>query len=190
MPPKVRITKEDIIECAAKLVRVGGADALNARSIANALSCSTQPVFSNFESMTELKAELKKYAYGIYEEYRIKETETGEYSPYKSSGIAYIKFAMEEKELFKLLFMGSRSEDEKKEVFSDDDPIIKMIMSTTGMSADKAKRFHFENWVFGHGIAVMVAADYIDYDIDMINSMMSDVYLGLRAKYEKEDQYE
>ena len=48
MPPKVKITKEDIINAAVSLVRENGADALNARTVASLLGCSTQPVFSNF----------------------------------------------------------------------------------------------------------------------------------------------
>ena len=34
----------------------------------------------------------------------------GKYPPYKASGMAYIRFAKEEKELFKLLFMRDRSD--------------------------------------------------------------------------------
>ena len=55
MPPKVKITKEDIINAAVSLVRENGADALNARTVASLLGCSTQPVFSNFATMDELR---------------------------------------------------------------------------------------------------------------------------------------
>ena len=55
MPPKVRITREDIIRTAVDIVRKDGAGAINARQIAKALNCSTQPVFSNFATMEELR---------------------------------------------------------------------------------------------------------------------------------------
>ena len=55
MPPKVKITKEDIIKTAVELVRSNGAEALNARAVAAELNCSTQPVFSNFATMDELQ---------------------------------------------------------------------------------------------------------------------------------------
>ena len=42
MPPKVKITKQDIIDTALALIREGGESALNARAIAAALNCSTQ----------------------------------------------------------------------------------------------------------------------------------------------------
>ena len=55
MPPKVKITKDEIVSVTLDLLRREGEDAMNARSIASALGCSTQPVFSNFASMDELQ---------------------------------------------------------------------------------------------------------------------------------------
>ena len=55
MPPKVKITKENIIQAAMDIVRNAGADALNARNIAAKLDCSTQPIFSNFATMDQLR---------------------------------------------------------------------------------------------------------------------------------------
>ena len=48
MAPKVKITGEDIVKAAVELVRVRGEKAINAREIAAALNCSTQPIFTNF----------------------------------------------------------------------------------------------------------------------------------------------
>ena len=45
MPPKVRITKEEIINKAVDIVRRDGAQAINARNVAAELECSTQPIF-------------------------------------------------------------------------------------------------------------------------------------------------
>ena len=55
MPPKVKVTKEEIINTAVDIVRNSGAQAVNARTVASALNCSTQPVFSNFATMEELR---------------------------------------------------------------------------------------------------------------------------------------
>ena len=55
MPPKVKITKEEIINTAVNIVRNSGAPAINARTIAAILNCSTQPIFSNFATMDELR---------------------------------------------------------------------------------------------------------------------------------------
>ena len=105
MPPKVRISKEDIVTAAVALVRKDGVQAINARNIASALNCSTQPVFSNFATMDDLRNAVVEAADALYREYMQRETESGAYPPYKASGMAYIRFAKEEKELFKLLYM-------------------------------------------------------------------------------------
>ena len=55
MPPKLRISKEDIVTAVVALVRKDGVQAINARNIASALNCSTQPVFSNFAIMDDLR---------------------------------------------------------------------------------------------------------------------------------------
>ena len=98
MPPKVRITKEEIIEAALRIVRESGDEALNARNVAAALGCSTQPVFSNFPSMVELRLAVVERADMLYESYIKEEIESEKYPAYKASGMAYIRFAVEEKQ--------------------------------------------------------------------------------------------
>ena len=102
MPPKVKVTKEDIITVAVEIVRDGGASSINARTLAAVLNCSTQPVFSNFATMDELRLAVVDRADLLCQKYMSREIERGEYPAYKASGMSYIRFAKEEKELFKL----------------------------------------------------------------------------------------
>ena len=111
MPPKVKVTRQDIINAAADIVRSSGAEAINARTVAAALNCSTQPVFSNFATMDELRLAVVKRADEMCNEYIQREIDSGKYPAYKASGMAYIRFAKEEKELFKLLYMRIRSKE-------------------------------------------------------------------------------
>ena len=111
MPPKVKISKEEIVKTALDLVRESGEEALNARAIAAALNCSTQPIFSNFATMEDLQEAVSFAAYNHYLGFLKHEAERGEYPTYKSFGMAYIRFAKEEKELFKFLFMCDRSNE-------------------------------------------------------------------------------
>ena len=137
MPPKVKITKEDIIQKALEIGRTNGEQALNARSIASALNCSTQPVFFNFATMEELRESVIKAAYGLYASFLQQEVENGKYPKYKSFGMAYIRFAGEEKELFKLLFMRDRT-CENVSFSPDFDESVQMIMDSNGISREKA----------------------------------------------------
>ena len=100
MPPKVKITKNEIINSSLELIRHNGANALNARSIAASLGCSTQPIFSNITSMEELDSAVAEAAREHYYGFLKKEAESGKYPTYKAFGMAYIRFAKEEIELF------------------------------------------------------------------------------------------
>lgn len=182
MPPKVKITKEDIVRTAVELVRANGEEGINARAIASSLNCSTQPVFSNFETMDELLEATVAAAYEIYQSFLNKEAELGKYPRYKSFGMAYIRFAKEEKELFKLLFMRDRKGQGLKST-PDFEISIEMIMNSNGISKEKAALLHLEMWTCVHGIGTMLATSFLSLEWELVSDMLTDVYQGLRAKY-------
>ena len=183
MPPKIKTTKEDIINAAVNIVRNSGAQAINARTVASALHCSTQPVFSNFATMEELRFAVVEKAYALCGDYIRREIESEEYPVYKASGMAYIRFAKEEKELFKLLYMRDRT----NEIIPESDELsIQMesvVHRSTGLDKDEAKLFHLEMWAYVHGIATMMATNFIDLEWDLVSRMLSDAYQGLRKQY-------
>lgn len=181
MPPKVKVTKEEIIRAALDMVRENGESTINARSIANALNCSTQPIFSNFVSMEELQEQVIIAAHNLYLDFIKKEVESGKYPEYKAFGMAYIRFAKDEKELFKLLFMCDRR---GKDLIpsSDFNAAIEIIKKANGVSHQEAELMHMEMWAFVHGIGTMLATSFLDLEWDLISDMISDVYQGIRAK--------
>ncbi len=185
MPPKVKVTKEDIIKTAVELVRQSGADALNARSVAAALECSTQPIFSNFATMDELRFAVIKAADTMCGDYISREVAGGKYPPYKASGMAYIRFAKEEKELFKLLYMRDRSVAEVEASAGDKltEQMESRVHDNTGLVGDDTKLFHLEMWVVVHGIASMLATGFIELDWELISKMLTDTYMGLKKQY-------
>ena len=164
MPPKVKVKKEDVINAAVDIVRSSGAQAINARTIASALNCSTQPVFSNFASMDELRLAVVERADKLCQEYMQREVESGEFPAYKANGMAYIRFAKEEKELFKLLYMRDRSSELIPETTEQTDKMESIVHNNTGLSGVDAKLFHLEMWAYVHGIATMFATGFLDLD--------------------------
>ena len=187
MPPKVKVTKEDIVNAAVSLVQKGGADILNARSIAAVLGCSTQPVFSNFSTMEALEEAIFADAYERYLGFLQREAAREEYPRYKSFGMAYIRFAKEEKELFKLLFMCDRKGKALVPTL-DFEASIQIIMSTNGITREKAERIHLEVWTCVHGIATMLATSFLTLEWDLISDMLTDVYQGIRARHILEEK--
>lgn len=187
MPPKVKVTKEDIVNVSLELVRKNGVDAINARAIASALNCSTQPLFSNFESMEELQATVGSAAYDLYLDFIRVEVESEKYPQYKAFGMAYIRFAREEKELFKFLFMRDRTEDDTSPT-ADFEQSVQIIMENTGLSREKAMFMHLEMWIAVHGIATMHATSFLTLDWELISNMISDIYQGIRARHLEEKE--
>lgn len=187
MPPKVRITKESIVNTAVDLVRRDGAGAINARFIAKELKCSTQPVFSNFATMEDLRRSVVNAADMLYREYTEKEMASGKYPIYKATGMAYIRFAKEEKELFKLLFMRDRSAEPSKTETEDTKNLFAVVENNTGISGDSARLFHLEMWAYVHGIATMLATNYLELDDDLVSEMLTDAFQGLKKRYEAKE---
>ena len=181
MPPMVKVTKEAIVGVAVEIVRKDGAQSLNARSVASALGCSTQPVFSNFATMQELRLAVVKQADCLCNDYIKTEIERGEFPAYKASGMAYIRFAREERELFKLLYMRDRSEEREYEL--SDGRMEAIVQSNTGLDNDTARLFHLEMWAYVHGIAAMTATGFLDLDRALVSKMLTDSYQGLRKQY-------
>ena len=184
MPPKLKVTKVDIINTALQLVREHGEGAINARSIAGALGCSTQPIFSNFSSMEELEDEVKIAAYERYSAFIEKELAGGTYPPYKSYGMAYVRFADAERELFKLLFMCDRNGEDMGPT-ADFIASVDMIKGALDVDGDIAQLIHLEMWACVHGIATMLATSYLKLDWELISTMLTDVYKGVSERYLK-----
>ncbi len=183
MPPKVKITREDIINAAVDIVRKNGAQAINARNVAAMLKCSTQPVFSNFATMGELRLAVVERADILCQEYIKREAESGEFPIYKASGMAYIRFAKEEKELFKLLYMRDRSEEMIPEATEIGDEMETIVHNNTGLDGMDVKLFHLEMWAYVHGIATMFATGFLDLDWELVSKMLTDAYQGMRKQY-------
>lgn len=184
MPPKVRVTKEDIIQASLNMVREQGVDALNARSLAKYMGCSTQPIFSNYASMDALRQDVMNNAYSLYMNFLKQETESNQYPPYKATGMGYIRFAKEEKELFKMLFMRDRSKETITDEFDESSRMsIAMMQQALGLPYEKASQFHLEMWIYVHGIASLLATSYLPLEWEAISELVTNAYQGIRARY-------
>ena len=58
MPAVKKASRKAILDAAVEVLRDGGFSAINARSVARKLGCSTQPIYLSFQNMAELKAAL------------------------------------------------------------------------------------------------------------------------------------
>ncbi len=180
MPPKAKFTREEVIAVAMEIVRKEGSKALTARTLGKALGCSSCPIFTLFAGMEEVQNEVLNGANSLYRRYIEEDMQAGKYPPYKASGMAYIRFAKEEKELFKLLFMRDRSGERVEENREEIAPLLALIQSSLGLSEEEAYLFHLEMWIYVHGVATMIATSYLEWDMEFIGKTLTDIYFGLR----------
>ena len=184
MPPKCKFTREQVVEAALAVTRAQGAEAVTARSVAAGLGASPKVIFSLFRNMEELHAEVLRAADSLYRRRISEGMSSGEYPPYKGSGMAYVRFAREEKQLFRLLFMRDRSSETIGEDRESVRPQLELIEKNLGLDEDAAYLFHLEMWLYVHGIAAMLATSYLDWDMALVSRMLTDGFLGLRLRYE------
>ncbi len=183
MPPKIRITKESIIEKAVDIVRNEGMEKLNARSLAKELGCSVQTVFRAFSSMGELKQAVFQYIAEYYVEYLRNSISPED----KLVGLemAYIRFAREEKHFFRLLHMSDRLGLNKTEEFTSvgiNKEIIDSMAALTGLTPEKATKLYLGAFYTAHGIASMLATNHCTFQDEEIKDIMEHVFDGLCMK--------
>ncbi|MGN1373538.1 MAG: TetR/AcrR family transcriptional regulator [Candidatus Coproplasma sp.] len=185
MSAKKQVTRQNIIDGAYALVKNRGMSALNARSLAKSLGCSTRPIYISFSSMDELKGEVVKMITQTYQTYLKNEVDRHIYPEYKAYGMGYIRFAKEQKHLFSYLFMRSRDCQNGEYDGGDITDVLSSLNSATGLGGDMAERFHWECWMFVHGIATMFATGYLTLDEETVSTLISDMFSGLKLRYEK-----
>ena len=122
-----------------------------------------------------------------YDVFLAEEAENGKYPRYKAFGMAYIRFAKEEKELFRLLFMCDRRGRELTPT-ADFEESVKLIMQANGVTRATAQLMHLELWACAHGIGTMLATSFLTLDWELISQMLSDVYQGIRARHGLEEK--
>lgn len=184
MPPKARITKDMIIDAAFEIVRAKGVENINARALSEKLHCSTQPILYYFSTMDEIKNETFKKADAYHSSYITNLTGAYE-NPMLEIAMLYIKFAAEEKNLFRLLFQSDKFDRRNLSDWSDDakiTPIVEMIRTYAAVDKEAAKSLFDCIYMMMHGYASMFANNSMEYDEDTIIQNLQLVFRGIRAE--------
>ncbi len=184
MPPRVKFTKEEIVEAALRVTREGGIDSLTARSLASELGASTRPMFTYFETVDELKHEVHEAAKGIYKTYIVRGL--AEPVPFLGVGQNTIRFAREEPELFRLLFLqkpdGADGGAAEALAFSQD-LVRDSIMGIYKMDAYEADCYYRNLWLIAFSFCAMIAAGECPYTDEQMSAMFTEVSLAVCKAY-------
>jgi AcrR family transcriptional regulator len=174
MPPKQKFTKEDILETAFAIVREQGIENLNARNIARRLDSSTQPVFSFFENMAELKTAVfqmaERYHAARYQTVKIDEELLA------NLYLAYVDYALEEPNLFRLQYQSNEYKgrpflaifDDKKDKTCNEQ-LCEARKKRYG-EGEAVETMFFDMWLYAHGIASVLVGNQLEIDREAIKS--------------------
>lgn len=178
MPPKAKITKEMIVDAAFALARREGAEAVNARAVAGALGCSTQPVMYHFPTMEALKKTAYDKADQFHTDYLL-QPRGGE--RLLGMGLSYIRFAVEEPHLFRFLFQsGYAARRSAEEIIGSQElaPVLGAMREAMGVSMAQATEIFWTIALFAHGYASLAAGGALAYDERQAAAHLRRAYRG------------
>lgn len=179
MPAIKKVTKEDIINASINIIRESGIEKLSTRNIASKLNCSTQPIFYHYSNMKELKKDVLKEIFILFDKAMLRSNY--DKPAYKDIGKNYIAFAREEPALFHLLF-NSNINDEVLcfvDLNGTSEIIGELISKQTGLTKEEAKYFHLKMWLFVNGIASLVANNTFNFSDEEIDTLLGEQYMSM-----------
>lgn len=161
MTRKATISREMILEAALKILIRDGYAAVNVKTIAKELGCSTQPVVWHFENMEGLRSALSEYA-REYAARKAVSDSRNKIESFEFLGRSYVKMALKEPNLFKFLYLGESPMGKPydlKGIARDkkNKEMISKIAEQTRLNEEQVIRFVRNTLIYSHGIATMVA---------------------------------
>lgn len=181
MARKETITKNDILNTAFDMTREEGFSKVSARTLAARAGCSTQPIFRVYKNMEELGDDLFTKSIEFFSAYydgfpKVNDT------PFVNLGLAYIRFAQEEQQLFRLLFL---SENRHGKSLYDmlngrNGAVVREINNAKFYGCKDPSGMFMKMWIFIHGAACMAITGDYDLGITETVGQLVDVYRAFR----------
>ena len=160
-----------MVDAALQVVRKKGMDALTAKALAEELGISTQPVFTCFSTMDAVKQEVRAAAEQVCDRYVADGLR--QEIPFLGFGSQYLRFAREEPELYRLLFLttadgtcGALAAMRHSQAIVR--PSLEKIYR---ICSDDADRYFRDLWLVVHGLATLIVTGgcpYSDAEIGQI----------------------
>ena len=179
MPPKTRITKDMIINAAVEVAKQSGYEKINARTVSGLLHCSTQPVMYHFSTIDAMKRAAYARVDQMHTEYMM--TVSPQRDPLLGIGLNYIRFAVEEPQLFRFLFQsGYARENSLLEMMDSEElvPVLVAMKDSAGLNLEKIKQVFLTVALFAHGYASIIANNHLEFNEDLIAEHLERTWNG------------
>ena len=191
MPPKTRITKDMIIQAAVEVARQSGHENINARTVSEQLHCSTQPVMYHFSTIDAMKRAAYAQADQLHSESLM--TIPPGRDPILGIGLNYIRFAVEEPQLFRFLFQSGYAEENNLLEMVDSEglaPVLAAMQEGAGLSMEKSRDVFITVALFAHGYASLIANNHLEFDEKLVAEHLERAWNGAVLAAEQEEDNE
>ena len=188
MPPRTRITRDMIIDAAVAVVRESGFESVNARTVSRRLHCSTQPVMYHFDTIDSLKRAAFARTDRLHSAYMM-DIPPGQ-NPVLGIGLNYIRFAVEEPQLFRFLFQSGYPEERNLlEMIGSDEliPVLAAMQEGCGLNAEQTRQVFLTVALFAHGYASIIANNNLEFDEKRIAEHLERAWNGAVLAAAQED---
>ncbi len=180
-----------IIDAAVEVAKQSGYEKINARTVSEQLHCSTQPVMYHFSTIDSMKQAAYAEVNQLHSEYLM--TVSPEQDPVLGIGLNYIRFAVEEPQLFRFLFQsGYAEENSLLEMIDSEDlvPVLAAMQEGAGLSMEQTKQIFLTVALFAHGYASIIANNGLEYDEKLVAKHLEQTWNGafLAAAREEKDE--
>ena len=172
MAPKNKFTKEEMAAAALRVLRVRGVDGLTAKTIADELGTSTQPIFTAFGSMDGIRSAAYAAAVSLYDSY----TDEGlrDAVPFLGVGRQYIRFAREEPELYRLLFLTRSKEYSAMKSMQHLQTLVRpTLMDIYHITAEEADFYFRDMWLVVHSLATLIVTNDCPYSDEELARLLT-----------------
>ena len=104
-----------------------------------------------------------------------------EQDPVLGIGLNYIRFAVEEPQLFRFLFQSGYAEEKSLLEMIDSEeliPVLAAMQEGAGLSMEKTRQVFLTVALFAHGYASIIANNGLEYDEDLIAEHLERAWNG------------
>lgn len=186
MPPRVKFSKDEITSAALEITRRNGIEAVTARDVGAELGVSSRPIFTWFDSMEQLKESVCEAALGIWKDYLTQGLASAR--PFLGVGKQYIRFAREEPNLYKLLFLTSpigKTNGAIEAVKMALESTKPSIMKNYNLNEATANKFMRNMWLLTTTFATLIVTNNCPYTDEDMEQIMCEVNISLYLGYKK-----
>ncbi len=178
MPRSVQITKEKILTAAIDILIRDGYYAVNIKSIAKELKCSTQPIAWQYGNMDNMREALTQEAV-IYANQKMMPTSTNCIEAFWQIGYAYINLAFDTPNLFRFVYMGESKNYCRggfNSILTDkgNAALIDKLHQYLNISREQADMLFQRMLVYTHGIVSLVVAGVLNCTKEQVYSIVKD----------------